>query len=884
MKFNFKRIVSVLTGAVMLSSTIGFAAAAWPDPFVKSGVGDAAVVYGGGASVAATDVTAAQKVSTELGKSLIGTAVTPTSGSTTAAALVGEGDKVALATSSLKMYYGSALDSTKTTIASTDMPNVLKSSSVVDDTGNTYTYQQTIAMGNRTIAYSTSSSDLTDPELIIDAGYNVNLPLYTYKLSFNKNINVTSTDVQGNDITILGKKFTIGANSDAAASSPVLYLYGSGDSATINEGDEKTVNVGGKSHTLKLASVTQKSSLNYITVSVDGGTTREIREGTVSKVGGLEVYAKTVTYNSKTGTISSASVNVGGEVLKLTNGANVQTGAELVNVDGTSATLSETGGLLREIQIKVTTTGSTKDYIKAGSTFNDPVFGGLKLTFKDITPALNDSTRESFVVDTDNARHARVTFTSALQTEPKQITFFHDQDTEDTTITNAIADGANKTIHLVEGERVYEGEYAIINAGDYGRIVKVTGLPSSAITAYTTKIRILDALDNTDLVGTSDSPGIALNGSGYATTTINEPYYFNVVNDSSRPYVQIYWGTGAGNNAAGSVTTLFPRIKLKNGAWFSILAPTYVDNATSYSVPGKETIAGYETAVSMPANMSAVTSVKVGNVNYTFTPFSSMNNGTLWGIDPDGSGANGVGCNFTYGGILYQEEKKLTETSNSEGGDIICIPLDTTGTTTPVEISVGQPTVSGTWSDLQTWGSKDTVRGAYNKYGTFVKFDTADNDKVELSYPTDQMIANILLTAETVSITSSGGTTATGETGTILFVKDNEVDKYTNKNLIVVGGSCINTVAARLLGSTTPVCEAAFTTKTTVGAGKYLIETFDSPYVTNNTKKIATLVAGYNAADTVAAVDAFLLGKTNVSVGAKTVTEAKAVVTAGAAA
>lgn len=81
----------------------------------------------------------------------------------------------------------------------------------------------------------------------------------------------------------------------------------------------------------------------------------------------------------------------------------------------------------------------------------------------------------------------------------------------------------------------------------------------------------------------------------------------------------------------------------------------------------------------------------------------------------------------------------------------------------------------------------------------------------------------------------------------ILVVKDSEVSSVSNKNLVVVGGSCINTVAASVLGVTYPTCGADFTAKTNVDRGKYLIKAVKSPY---NTAKTAVLVAGYDAADT----------------------------------
>ncbi|MAH49398.1 hypothetical protein CMI37_26480, partial [Candidatus Pacearchaeota archaeon] len=99
------------------------------------------------------------------------------------------------------------------------------------------------------------------------------------------------------------------------------------------------------------------------------------------------------------------------------------------------------------------------------------------------------------------------------------------------------------------------------------------------------------------------------------------------------------------------------------------------------------------------------------------------------------------------------------------------------------------------------------------------------------------------------------------------------------KNLIVVGGSCINSVAADLLGQA--ACSADFTTLTDVAAGEFLIESFDR---SGNT---AILVAGYNAEDTTKAVTYLTNNAVETAVGTKlkgtSATEAT-VVTAAAAA
>ena len=97
--------------------------------------------------------------------------------------------------------------------------------------------------------------------------------------------------------------------------------------------------------------------------------------------------------------------------------------------------------------------------------------------------------------------------------------------------------------------------------------------------------------------------------------------------------------------------------------------------------------------------------------------------------------------------------------------------------------------------------------------------------------------------AEEAATTGGAGGGALGS----VTVKDTEIASVSGKNLIVVGGSCVNTVAASLLGSDVPMCGGAWEDATGVGSGSFLIQTFANPFTTG---KIATLVAGYNAGDT----------------------------------
>ncbi|MFH1451698.1 MAG: hypothetical protein ABIF88_00820, partial [archaeon] len=126
-----------------------------------------------------------------------------------------------------------------------------------------------------------------------------------------------------------------------------------------------------------------------------------------------------------------------------------------------------------------------------------------------------------------------------------------------------------------------------------------------------------------------------------------------------------------------------------------------------------------------------------------------------------------------------------------------------------------------------------------------------EDDKITFSVPSDRVygMASVLVGG---SATSSAG---------ILSVLDTGVASVAGKNLIVVGGSAINSVAAELLGGA--YSGAAFTTATGVGAGEFLIQSF------SRAGKTALLVAGYNAEDTTKAGTYLLNNAVTTDVGTK---------------
>ena len=135
-----------------------------------------------------------------------------------------------------------------------------------------------------------------------------------------------------------------------------------------------------------------------------------------------------------------------------------------------------------------------------------------------------------------------------------------------------------------------------------------------------------------------------------------------------------------------------------------------------------------------------------------------------------------------------------------------------------------------------------------------VHFTDGDQDTVELTYHGDELYGKFYVSSEESTITSGGS-------NGVMTYFDNEGAMFAGMNLVVVGGSAINTVAADLLGGA--YAGEAFTTATGVAAGGYLIQSFDRSGMT------ALLVAGYNAADTTKATTYLLNNDVDTTVGKK---------------
>ena len=201
---------------------------------------------------------------------------------------------------------------------------------------------------------------------------------------------------------------------------------------------------------------------------------------------------------------------------------------------------------------------------------------------------------------------------------------------------------------------------------------------------------------------------------------------------------------------------------------------------------------------------------------------------------------------------MVEEDKN----ENPASGDTFRIKIGLNGN------SPKEPTVSDVIGEEEGFyeiGDTDKFRGFMDSaLATELIWDKSNTDQktMKVIYHGKEVAAGVWISAP--SVTSSTST----ETG-IKTYKDTESDMFAGKNLVVVGGSAINKIAAELLGG--EFRGPDFTAKTGVSAGGFLIQSFKRG---DNT---ALLVAGYNAADTEKAVTYLVNNqdKVDTSVGKK---------------
>lgn len=859
-----KKIGTTLMGSVLTGATLlGGALAADISDFTSGKLGPSDTVVVVGASAATADVVGAINI----GAALYGHGVTATAAGGTTTTTVEGG--VSLATSTKALFIGDQIkDAGKTTLTKVDLPTTLASKTFADALGTSYKYDQYLDLSKSTsmLTYGKPSGqnepfgyiNMTSGSAVtVDTAY-----AYQARVTFNDPINLSSTNVQGQTLTLFGVDYTIGSTSTSIAANQKLVLFGSGNTALIAEGDKATVKVGSTDHTVSIDIVSDATNAY---VSVDGGSSTKVTNKALYTINGVDVYVNDIIYVSKTGGISKVKVSLGSGRITLESGQAVKIGTSDTAVDGTKVTITGTNQM-STLKVAVGAKDSSSAFIKEGADFSDPVFGTFKLSFSGYAPSLTDATRDAISVTTSGNDRATVKFKDYNGNE-KSLDYARDSATSTTGTNLLFQDGNQYNYHVVEGEAAASNDYIIADANDASHLFQVGSISSFGSSGG--KVTLKDVFTGTNYDFNLDSPSY-LNG----TKSIDgQNYYINVT--SSTGPVKLTWVAGTDlqradvtdNNVAvanaGDYATVFPAIKAKNGEKVYLTAEnqtlTLTANGTTKFILPTGIL---EIVAANNAHNSQNITYRVGTTSAPTGDFSgiaaagsaiTIGKQKYWLVNNTISSSAGAvnlsiadstGTKIRQPAVLIKEKKN----DNSEYETVIVkTGDDSNGIAVDTGVDFSGFSVSGT----------STTTSSLTKYldlwGTALDLDTSSQGTVKVTVPDTQVSGSVyvLTAAATAPTTTTTTGTATVNlpslgSGISKLDKDTLADK-TTKNLILVGGPAVNTLVAELgtAGKTPTLTE--WRTKL---QGKGVIQAVGDAFATGKT---AIVVAGYEADQTNAA-------------------------------
>lgn len=880
MKKIFKKISAIATSALMVGMTLGVAAAAnYPSPFVSGGNSNVAIIYGTGTGVSSLDLVQAGNLQSNLQSYLAGSTGSSTSVS---------GEAVELYTGGTKIYISDGLNKVKTVLTKSDLPTILADGTFSGNVDAKYT--QTIDVGafpNVTYAKQPTSSD--DPNLGLSLSTSTNSQALNLTVTFSKVVNMSQADSEGEDLVLFGVPYTVAAATD---NTNLVLLKSAQKLSLASDAPTSDVTIGGKTYTVELISASDTSATIKVTDESGASEQKEINEAASKKINGVTIAVTTADENNLK---YSASIVAGSQRVTFTDNSYVKVGEDDSAILGTDVDFGGGNpGALSRMTISVTADDSDRDALKAGQDIADPVFGTVKLSLAGFNIASDSAAREDIKVEPSGDNKMQITFTDKGGNTHTQRYALYSNVASAYGVGNNVSLIVDDNFHNMsvrEGEKIHRDDYVVVGNEDDARLLRVSTV-SKSVTAGTTasgdKLTFLDVFSgdsieaNLNTNTTKLSSGTVVIGGKSYTAYVEG--VAGAVTDSNLYNVSLDYPDSAGTALSGNLI-LYPTIETSKGAKVAFYEP--INNLPlcgGVTATNGCTATGFLNGAFAWNNYTNLTGLMFPNGADGYQTVSIAWNGTSTAVvftcgtqTPALVGANvlaaTLSCNLTNTGFGYNisYDSAATNTTsirlNTAAGASIEEPaimvfdekddnnvyegmIITTESGASSDDGVGVNDVERTWTDDNLYdaismASDSKKTQEMDLWGNIVTVDGSDSDqnRATISYPDEQVYALLSIGALSSSLGIVGGVSG-AQLGEVL-AKDTEVSSVSSKHLIVVGGSCINSVAANLVGAG---CGSAWTTATGVGSGQFLIQSFTDKYTTG---KIALLVAGYEAADTV---------------------------------
>jgi len=806
MKFNFRKISAIASSVLMIGASAGMAAAAaYPAPFVSGGAANVAVVYGTGSGVDQLDFVQAANIQSNLQSYMTGS-------TTTSSSSVTGGDSVLIGKSSDNLNINDTWSEVFTgTITDDNLKTLLADDTYIASDNDEFDYEQKISIGSPELKHFRDSdyeslAGLSERTPTIGFKISSNTYIMNYTIEFLEDISsdVVSSrmdDIEGSDIPLMGKKYYVSQLDNDTTNNAYfgkMILLDAATVGNVQEGETTTVS----GHEVSIDWIDP----DEVIFSVDGvraPASGKLQKGNSYKLSdGSYIGVRDISARDVSGTLGSASFSIGtGKIEFPSHGADIKMNDETIN--GVKGYIHEaTGNKVDKIVIEWKT--DDEEFLAPGQDLVMPGFKALKFSMNDLIR--NEEEKITVEKDSDTTVRLKMPF------EKGDVEFnilYANASGEFTGIgksaTERLATTNSSSLFFYEkssGNDFHDYFVATYNISKEGE----SYLLRASVTQDTTAARnetTIQSYENGAWTNVCEEKAASSTCDiGDITLTINEVNYTSGGNES----VKLTAGTNVNFRSAITPGGIYVYLPYSHGWW------------------NQNDIEGNDSAVSS----------NLGAVNFTAgsaTPTAGHSWSSFWlfmvGEDKDETlGVAASSFNFT-----------IDDTSNNK-----------------LQVSEVNNAGSGGGS---TYGAEEKGDST-NIYEIYLKSDTAprvlhytkpDEDYAEVYYPTgdSETYGEVFLTEEGATITPGGITPGGGSLGEVL-VKDSEVSSVSSKNLIIIGGSCINSAAAKVLGFSGATCGEAFTTATGVGSGEFLIKGVSGAYTTG---KIALVVAGYNAADTV---------------------------------
>ena len=802
-----KRILAVGAGATMLGATVMGAMAAdlneYPSMFVSDGVFNGLLVVGENAAsvdnLAMTDIAASMKYA---------------GGAATSSVAV-SGDAWMVKSGTDELEFGESIG--PATGGVVDFVDDDDLTALADDeltsSKGTFKYEQFIYFDRTSIntSYEEDDDDVTSDFVKIKdnaqfARYELNF-LTAAKSDIDSSESYKLDDFEDKTLTFMGKTFNIVKARGDAAQKVTLTLMSGSEKDTLLEGESKSYTVEGKEYDLNLLFT---DSSNRAKFTVNGETTPLMDEGDTETLSdGTVLGLSEVLYQDYAGGVHQAEFFLGADKVELEDDVIHTNSSDTDDLKVNDEAIDGARVIIRGNMLSQATT---------------TVDGELEID----SIMINMTSQDDYFVAPGE------TLLGQAELEEKDLVFSQNWD-----VRYEGLDPAVKTDEISVKDKAGEKEYWLTFTNTAGQVIDFPLAFASGASAMR--------------LGSQDDK-LYLNKS-----SIGDEGYFILNDDTDKDAVShVVQYKGADKRTASN-----PNAKFKVLATGETVERPVTHGATSAT--GTLKLGGKTYNFANASNAAVVAGAGVLNAGITDNDDwnISITGGAAATFLSSGllalAGNSSADYVVTQGGgkIWFKDGSAAEETNQIKfnvslfDGDRIDDLKGTVAEATPYYIKSFNITVASTELDLGTEGGitlvspdddEDNSYG-YSANGAWVQRTSpsgggTSSDTLVINWPQALKGPLVYVTSGATSSSSK----ASGDMKAVTFVDatklDSEVADVKAQNLVVVGGPCVNTAAAELLGNPSD-CTEGFT------PGKARVKLFE--HANGN---VAMLVAGYSGADT----------------------------------